>query len=62
MTPKLEEFPWAEFLEVRKRMICWLRLYGNEGEPMEYEEIAKMVSCDPGQAKLVYMTARDEGL
>lgn len=43
-------------------MICWLRLYGNEGEPMEYEEIAKMVSCDPGQAKLVYMTARDEGL
>lgn len=59
---KVEDFPWGEFLEVRKRLVVWLRLYGNEGEPMDFDEVAKKVSCGPGQARLIYQTVLDEGM
>lgn len=58
---KVEDFPWAEFLTVRAKFIYWLRLYGNEGEPMGFDEIAKSVSCDPTQVELIYeMRVHDE--
>lgn len=37
-------------------MIVWFRLYGNDGEPMDFDEVASAVSCDPIQARLIYET------
>ena len=58
--PEVEDFPLAEFLEVRMRMIYWLRLYGNDGEEMDFDAIAQTLSCDPVRAELIYMTAADK--
>jgi hypothetical protein len=53
----VEDFPWQEFLEVRRRTIVWFRRWGNDGEPMTFEQVAATLSMDDvEQVKLIYMS------
>ena len=58
--PSVDDFPWQEFLDARARMVVWFRRWGNEGEPMEFKDIASALSCDPRQAELIYTTMEDK--
>lgn len=60
MKVEYDDFSWGEFLETRKKMIVWLRLYGRDGDPEDFERIASTVSCDPGQARLIYESTLSE--
>jgi len=44
-------FPWKEFLDARKAMIAYLR----EVNTLPWHEIARTLSCDPEQVKLIYL-------
>lgn len=54
------DFYWGEFLGARKKMVLWLRLYGNDGKPMEFDEIAKTLSVDPVQVQLIHETEKGD--
>jgi len=50
---RLEDYPWREFIEVRRRMAVWLYRWGNVGEPMNWDEVAEKLSMDRDQVCLI---------
>jgi hypothetical protein len=47
-------FCWREFLEARAEMI----MYFAEVEGKNYGEIAAVLSCDPGQVRLIHLRTK----